>query len=59
MTWCQDVKGASKGTMNIRPEECRDYFCIEPANFYRESEIALESGESHTLETVISVRPTK
>ena len=59
MTWCQDVKGASKGTMNIHPEECRNYFCIEPSNFYRESEIALESGESHTLETVISVRPTK
>ena len=59
MTWCQDVKGASKGTMNIRPEECRDYFCIEPSNFYHESEIALESGESHTFETVISVRPTK
>ena len=59
VTWCQDVKGASKGTMNIRPEECRNYFCIEPSNFYRESEIALESGESHTLETVISVRPVK
>ena len=36
--------------MNIRPEECRYYFCIEPSNFYRESEIALESGESHTLD---------
>ena len=59
VTWCQDVKGASKGTMNIHPEECRNYFCIEPSNFYSESEIALESGESHTLETVISVRPTK
>jgi len=55
VTWCQDVKGASKGTMNIRPEECRDYFCIEPSNFYPESEVSLDKGQSHTFETVITV----
>ena len=56
VTWCQDVKGAAKGTMNILPEECRDYFCIEPSNFYPESEIALAKGESHVFETVIELK---
>ena len=56
VTWCQDVKGAAKGTMNILPEECRDYFCIEPSNFYPESEVALAKGESHVFETVIELR---
>ena len=55
VTWCQDVKGASKGTMNILPEECRDFFCIEPSNFYKASEITLAKGESHTFETVVTV----
>lgn len=55
VTWCQDVKGASRGEMNILPEECRGFFCIEPANFYAESEIALRAGESHAFETVITV----
>ena len=59
VTWCQDVKGASKGTMNILPEECRNFFCIEPSNFYKQSEIALKKGESHTFETVITVEGRK
>ena len=34
VTWCQDVRGTKGGTaMNILPEECRSYFCIEPSNF--------------------------
>lgn len=56
ITWCQDVEGASKGTMNILPEECRNYFCIEPSNYHPASEIALGKGESHTFETIITIR---
>ena len=56
VTWCQDARGAAKGTMNIGPEECRSYFCIEPSNFYAESEIALQKGESHTFKTEIRVK---
>lgn len=59
VTWCQDVKGASKGTMNILPEECRDFFCIEPSNFYPESEVSLKKGESHVFETVITIESRK
>ena len=59
VTWCQDVKGARRGTMNILPEECRDFFCIEPSNFFPESEVSLAGGESHTFETVITVRDRK
>ena len=59
VTWCQDVKGASKGTMNILPDECRDFFCVEPSNFYPESEVSLAKGESHTFETVITVEGRK
>lgn len=56
VTWCQDVKGTRGGkAMNIQPEECRDYFCVEPSNFYDASEVVLRPGESHALETVISV----
>ena len=56
VTWCQDVKGSKGGTaMNIMPEECRKYFCIEPSNFFAESEIALAKGESHVFRTEIAV----
>ena len=57
VTWCQDMKGKGDGTtMNIYKDESYEYFCIEPANFYPESEIALNKGESHTFETVITVK---
>ena len=57
VTWCQDVKGSKGGTaMNIMPEECRKYFCIEPSNFFAESEITLAQGESHVFETIITVK---
>ena len=57
VTWCQDMKGKGDGTtMNIYKDESYEYFCIEPANFYPESEIALGKGESHTFETVITVK---
>ena len=57
VTWCQDVRGTKGGmAMNILPEECRSYFCIEPSNFYPESEITLAQGESHTFETIITVK---
>ena len=60
VTWCQDIKGTRNGeTMNIYRDECYNYFCIEPSNFYKESEIALREGESHTFETVITVRGRK
>ena len=56
VTWCQDVKGTNGGkSMNILPEECRSYFCIEPSNFFAESEIALAKGESHVFRTEIAV----
>ena len=51
------MRGTKGGTaMNILPEECRSYFCIEPSNFYPESEITLAQGESHTFETIITVK---
>lgn len=57
VTWCQDVRGTKGGmAMNILPEECQSYFCIEPSNFYPESEITLAQGESHTFETIITVK---
>ena len=57
VTWCQDMKGKGDGsTMNIYKDESYNYFCIEPSNFYKESEIALRQGESHTFETVITVK---
>ena len=56
VTWCQDVKGSKGGTaMNILPEECRNYFCIEPSNFFAESEITLAPGGSHVFETILAV----
>ena len=60
VTWCQNVKGTKNGeSMNIYPDECNNYFCIEPSNFYKESEIALGKGEAHVFETVITVRNRK
>lgn len=57
VTWCQDARGIVGGaSMNILPEECIRYFCIEPSNFYDESEVVLQPGESHTLKTEIRVR---
>ena len=55
VTWCQDIKGAKRGGMNITADECRGYFCIEPANYYDESEVSVAKGESHVFETVITV----
>ena len=57
VTWCQDMKGKGDGsTMNIYKDESYSYFCIEPSNFYPESEIALREGEAHTFETIITVK---
>ena len=57
VTWCQDVKGTRGGeSMNIFPDECTHYFCVEPSNFYKSSEITLAAGEEHVFETVITVR---
>lgn len=59
VTWGQDVEGADGRGMNILRHEAPKYFCIEPSNYYAESETALEPGQSHTFATEITVTPRR
>jgi len=59
ITWCQDLKSAKKGGMNIKAKESYDFFCIEPANYYAASEVSVQQGETHTFETIITVKENR